>query len=1667
MQNIKRRRWTIRLRKIITAVFTVGFCFSFLSTFKTFAAANIFTIENAGLTELSENAEGGIISFNGLEVKSNVVFHEVGDTAKYTLTLKNSDTEDHTINYITDNNESEYLSFQYDSFENTLVKSGETLNFIVTVKYENAVNDLTKRIQISNVKFIINYTGGEDEIPLIPDTSGTTTTKTASDAIKTNTFAIIVSAIGLIVCIILAAKKHKGSLKIVAGLIALVSTITITTSVKALKIEVSTISFNSTYELADKVAITYNIDGNEETESIDYNTKITKVPQKSGNDFSGWKLEDGSDFDPETPITNDLVLIASFTPSSVVINFDAHGLNFADDKTSNIIEYKKTCHEEPVPNIYHSDRLNDNEEMEYDDNEGAYIGYSSSQAYNDVITIPGASSLKVTIKYSTEQQYDGLYVFKGAYNGEVESPYDSPDLGQIALLTGGEYNGESGSINTEVINIDGDTVTLSFYSDDSVVYYGYYATIEAYDSNNNPIGSTTTVCENNVSSGSYAEPETADAQVFYGWSEDPTATQPSYKTLQEILENIGGELGETKNVYAVWEERETLTVKLHSNGLKFDDNTEETTLKFVQTCQTLPIKVTRYSHTSNIDDEGNTNTTYSSNLATKDVVTIPGAKRLKVTVRYTTENGWDYLYVFTGEYTGSVNRNMSAGQDKTYNGGSNGTSTDTFYIEGDTTTFAFYSDGSGQYYGYYAVIEGLDENGDPLDAGTYEECEREQIAGTYKEPTTNELQQFFGWSESPDAAFPEYFNEQEIKENIQGEDGEIKDLYAFWAKFHTVHFDGNGATSGSMSDQKVYGGYPDTLSDNGYYRDNYTFLGWSTDKDATVPEYENEDDFTAPDNYETTTLYAVWKKKVRIIYDGNGATSGSMSDSYYDAGATFNLSTNRYNRTNYDFLGWSTDKDAILPTYINTARFTTPNDKEEITLYAIWTTKHRVIFDGNGATAGTMDDRYYTRGTSITIPSIAYTRQDYLFLGWATSSIVNIPIYTNGGSFNVPTDTDETTLYAIWVKQFVIHFDGNGATSGSMGDRIIAVGGTINLPDNAFTKTNSVFTGWSKDKDALVGTYTNQASFTAPTDEEGTTLYAIWRQKPVVHFDGNGSTSGAMSDQVFEFDTAANLRNNSFSRTNYTFLGWSEDPDATEATYANQAIFTPSTSKDETTLYAIWKKKFVIHFDINGGEDGTMDDQYVEWTNTSTTLRVNAFTKPKYYVDGWNTDKDASEPTYADGGTFTLPTDGTTEITLYAIWKPAYTVHFHGGDDVEGDMISYKWDSNEVEGEATTMIKKVGTQGILISPNYSKTGYGFAGWSEDPDAASKINNTSNKPIVYGPNENITLTASFASTATEEGDLDLYAVWLPAETEYTLQTFNKTAFEAAYPNKNVIALRDERDNNVYAVAKIAGGYWWMMENLRLDFSDPNTTITAANTNNPSSSFITSVNGFKGRTDYQNFFKECTAQNASCYDTVSFSVDNIIHKYNPHYGPTPPVSNINRKPNQSWYSYGAYYNWYTAVAGTLGTYSNNSYEIPADGKPQTASGDICPSGWKLPNGGATGDYSNMNVALGGTQLNFNGSSEWYTSSYSSVYGESFRWFKYPVNAIKSGVRSETGTGGYHNQGAIYNTPSFASMGSLGTYLVEYTDQFGKYQDRSVIGGYREIRANSGFAVRCIAK
>lgn len=180
----------------------------------------------------------------------------------------------------------------------------------------------------------------------------------------------------------------------------------------------------------------------------------------------------------------------------------------------------------------------------------------------------------------------------------------------------------------------------------------------------------------------------------------------------------------------------TITYEAGDNG-KFSNGTTENKVTYTFTHHDTSI--TKYSHTANIDDTGAANGTYASSLSTTDTVTIPGAAKLTIDVWYSTEGtSYDWLAIYPAGVTPSSSNYSSASISGGKLGDGRATSKSgathkQFTVNGDTAQFYFKSDGSANYYGYYATI-----------TDGYDSCDA--ASGAYKEPVPNDSKNLFnGW----------------------------------------------------------------------------------------------------------------------------------------------------------------------------------------------------------------------------------------------------------------------------------------------------------------------------------------------------------------------------------------------------------------------------------------------------------------------------------------------------------------------------------------------------------------------------------------------------------------------------------------------------------------------------------------------------------------------------------------------------------------------------------------------------------------------------------------------------------------------------------------------------------------------------------------------------------
>ena len=302
---------------------------------------------------------------------------------------------------------------------------------------------------------------------------------------------------------------------------------------------------------------------------------------------------------------------------------------------------------------------------------------------------------------------------------------------------------------------------------------------------------------------------------------------------------------------------------------------------------------------------------------------------------------------------------------------------------------------------------------------------------------------------------------------------------------------------------------------------------------------------------------------------------------------------------------------------------------------------------------------------------------------------------------------------------------------------------------------------------------------------------------------------------------------------------------------------------------------------------------------------------------------------------------------------------------------------------------------VLSAPNYRREGYGFAGWNTEANGTG---------TTYGPNQTI------RTGDLSRGGLVLHARWIASSG--TLQGWSGCSTMAT---GGMVALTDTRDGNTYAVAKEVDGECWMMENLRLDFSDADVSINASNTNNPTASFVTATSAHPAQTS-----TFCNEDTNACVNQIQYN-----------------TANITGAEDWSVYAYGNYYNWYTSTAGN-GLRSTSETEA-------AVAGDICPAGWHLPTGfGIHGDLAQMDIALGGTGTN------------QTDPNTSRAWRSFPVNLVYSGE---------------YNVSSADILGASGHYHASTSSSWVRSNNlwlmpTSVSTNTNGVFKNRGNAVRCLA-
>lgn len=221
---------------------------------------------------------------------------------------------------------------------------------------------------------------------------------------------------------------------------------------------------------------------------------------------------------------------------------------------------------------------------------------------------------------------------------------------------------------------------------------------------------------------------------------------------------------------------------------------------------------------------------------------------------------------------------------------------------------------------------------------------------------------FLGWNTSPSGSGTWYHSLDIIYVPYNGS----VELYAIWdinEYTYYLYYNMNGGAGGpnnasyTSTSESIYHRF--TVSSVEPVRNNYTFLGWSTDQNDTVARFVAGDQVSVYLN-DPVTLYAVWQPiqyTCTLSYDANGGTGAPATQSYTGTATTphtFTISNTTPTKTGYIFRGWSASSLALIASYQPGQTIEVPYNGST-KLYAVWGSADDSVLWSNGSYNGRVD----------------------------------------------------------------------------------------------------------------------------------------------------------------------------------------------------------------------------------------------------------------------------------------------------------------------------------------------------------------------------------------------------------------------------------------------------------------------------------------------------------------------------------------------------------------------------------------------------------------------------------------------------------------------------------------------------------------------------------------
>ena len=662
-----------------------------------------------------------------------------------------------------------------------------------------------------------------------------------------------------------------------------------------------------------------------------------------------------------------------------------------------------------------------------------------------------------------------------------------------------------------------------------------------------------------------------------------------------ITLNSGSSLSKKGYTFKGWDTSETATKVVYAGGASYTTNQS---VKLYAVWQINTYKIT-YNLNGGSLEQGKTNpTTYNINTAT---ITLKNPTNIS-------KPG----YNFTG-WTGSNGTTPS--KSVTIAKGSTGNKTYTANWEEKTTTY---------------TVEHYKENLD----GTYTKAtsDTQQLTAGINTEVTATYKTYTGFSSNTSY-------ESKVESGNVGEDGSLVLKLYYSRKTITVTYNyqyNGGSTATKTTATLKYGASVDLTPTA--TKDNYTFVGWNTNKNAK----QKLSTLTA--GTSNITLYAIYSKKITVTYNKNGG-SANLTQTYtmYNNETTLSIT---YPTTPTTYTGWTFECFGDTATSTTgyakgaTRNVTIASATKTLTYYHNWSknitltfidyknttkttrTANTTVYNGNKATLNVPAQNTYT----------GWTKR-----GWTTSTSNTAEPTLNAAGGSISNVTANATYYGLYSKNVTVTFNKNGSIitniSNETGTRYTnsyaistIKNPSITIPSNTIKKPGYTWNEkWNDKIDGSGTSYTKGTSYTFTADKTLYPEYAIDSYAITYNLNGGSLATGVTNPTSYNVKSS-NITLNNPTKTGYVFNGWEETIKNIKWTAGITDITTGYIGNSATNPNSVYSEPILLK----------AGNTYTDSIGTDIRWRI-------YNLDGTYVGNKSSKATY------------TPESDCYAI-----IVHFTG-----------------------------------------------------------------------------------------------------------------------------------------------------------------------------------------------------------------------------------------------------------------------------------------------------------------------------------------------------------------------------------------------------------------------